>query len=169
MVLRTALGAVFTAMAVGQLASFEEMPSILAAYGLVAGGAATALAVVLIIGELICGTWFLTRPRSGAIAPVWVYTAVSLIWSTLAVQAYARGLAVENCGCFGVYLPQSLSWIVLAQDALVLLYAAVLLHGARRGPVPAAPRDGSGSGSGDGKGHGNGNGDPHDVAETEKQ
>ncbi|MGP3924614.1 MauE/DoxX family redox-associated membrane protein [Streptomyces sp. 8N616] len=132
MVLRTVLGAVFTAMAVGQLASFEEMPGILAAYRLVAGGAATALAVVLIIGELICGTWFLTRPRSRAIAPVWVYTAVSLIWSALAVQAYARGLTVENCGCFGVYLSQSLSWIVLVQDALVLLYAAVLLHGARR-------------------------------------
>jgi hypothetical protein len=49
------------------------------------------------------------------------------------VQAYLRGLAVGNCGCFGVYLTQRLSLFVLAQDALLLLYAALLLRGALRG------------------------------------
>ncbi|MFI7360011.1 hypothetical protein ACIBTP_39585 [Streptomyces avidinii] len=61
-----------------------------------------------------------------------------MIWSTLAVQAFARGLMVENCGRFGGYLPQGLSWFVLAQDALLLLYATLLLHGVRRArPAPA--------------------------------
>ncbi|WP_236240222.1 MauE/DoxX family redox-associated membrane protein [Streptomyces sp. CC228A] len=140
MVLRIVLGAVYTAMAVGQLASFGHMPGILAAYGLVDGGAATALAVALIAGELVCGIWFLARPRSKALAPVWVYTAVSVVWSLLAVQAYARGLTVANCGCFGIYLSQRLSWFVLAQDALTLFYAGLLLHGARSRPA-AEPED----------------------------
>lgn len=67
-----------------------------------------------------------------AIAPVWVYTAVSLVWSGLAVQAFVRGLTVTNCGCFGSYFTQRLGWLVLVQDGLTLLYAAVLLRGARR-------------------------------------
>ncbi|GAA3783981.1 MauE/DoxX family redox-associated membrane protein [Streptomyces chiangmaiensis] len=131
MVLRLVLGAVYTAMAVGQLASLTGMPAIVGAYGLVHGVAAAVLVVLLIAGELVCGVWFLTRPRSTAITPVWVYTAVSLAWSGLAVQAYARGLPVDNCGCFGNYLTQRLSWFVLLQDALTLVYAAVLVHTAR--------------------------------------
>ncbi|MBT2487213.1 hypothetical protein J7E96_01395 [Streptomyces sp. ISL-96] len=137
MVLRIVLGAVYTAMAVGQLASFGHMPGILAAYGLVDGVAETALAVALIAGELVCGVWFLARPRSKTVAPVWVFTAVAVIWSFLAVQAYARGLTVTNCGCFGIYLSQRLSWFVLAQDALTLLYAGLLLRGTRTARPPA--------------------------------
>lgn len=77
------------------------------------------------------GIWFLARPQSKALPPVWAYTAVSVVWSLLAVQAYARGLAVANCGCFGVYLAQRLSWFVLLQGALTLLYAGLLLRAAR--------------------------------------
>ncbi|MGP3924745.1 MauE/DoxX family redox-associated membrane protein [Streptomyces sp. 8N616] len=137
MVLRIVLGAVYTAMAVGQLASFGSMPGTLAEYGLVNGVAATALAVALIAGELVCGVWFLARPRSKALPPVWVFTAVSVVWSLLAVQAYARGLTVPNCGCFGIYLTQRLSWFVLVQDALTLFYAGLLLHGGRVTATPA--------------------------------
>ncbi|MBW5480374.1 MauE/DoxX family redox-associated membrane protein [Streptomyces bambusae] len=129
MVLRIVLGTVYTAMAIGQLASFSRMPGILSAYGLVTGGGATALAIGLIAGELVCGIWFLTRPRSRALAPVWVYAGVSVVWTVLATQAYARGLTVANCGCFGTYLAQRLSWFVLLQDALTLLYAGLLLRG----------------------------------------
>ncbi|MFI2347139.1 MauE/DoxX family redox-associated membrane protein [Streptomyces sp. NPDC019443] len=139
MVLRIVLGALYAAMAAGQLASFGHMPGILAEYGLVAGSGATALAVALIVGELVCGVWFLARPRSRARVPVWVFTGLAVVWALLAVQAYARGLTVANCGCFGMYLTQRLSWFVLAQDALLLLYAGLLLRGARR--RPAAPAE----------------------------
>lgn len=129
--LRVVLGALYTAMAVGQLASIGHMPAILGAYGLVHAEAAAVLAWLLIVGEAVCGLWFLTRPGSKAAAAVWVYTAVSLVWSALAVQAFARGLTVPNCGCFGRYLIQRLSVFTVAQDALTLVYAAVLLRGLR--------------------------------------
>ncbi len=148
MVLRIVLGTVYTAMGVAQLASFGDMPRILSAYGLVTGSAATALAVALIAGELVCGIWFLARPRSKAPAPVWVYTAVSVVWTVLALQAYMRGLTVANCGCFGIYLAQRLSWFVLLQDALTLLYAAVLFRSAHTAPMRAGreeARDGAGT------------------------
>lgn len=136
MVLRIVLGTVYSAMAIAQLASMPHMPGILSAYGLVTGTAATGLAVALIAGELVSGIWFLARPRSKALAPVWVYTGVSVAWTVLAAQAYARGLTVANCACFGVYLTQRLSWFVLLQDALTLFYAALLFRSARTTPAP---------------------------------
>ncbi|MBT2396956.1 MauE/DoxX family redox-associated membrane protein [Streptomyces sp. ISL-100] len=140
MILRLVLGALLTAMALGQLASFAAMPSIFTAYGLTSGAASTALAVMLIAAEAAVGVWFLARPRSKAVVPVWMYTALSLVWALLAVQAYARGLTIANCGCFGTFLAQPLRWFVLVEDALMLLYAWLLLRAARRRPhAPADP------------------------------
>ncbi|MFD1662991.1 MauE/DoxX family redox-associated membrane protein [Streptomyces caeni] len=135
MILRLVLGIACTAMAAGQLASWPDMPRILAAYRVGGHVSMTVLAAVLIVGELAAGLWFLTAPRSRRRAPVWIYTGVSMLWAALAAQAFARALTVPVCGCFGRYLPQRLSWIVLAEDALLLLYAALLLGSSR--PTPA--------------------------------
>jgi hypothetical protein len=138
MVLRIILGAVYTAMAVGQVASWRRMPQILVAYQVLPAPALPWLAGALVVGELVCGVWFLARPRSQALVPVWVYTGVSLVWAVLGVQGHLRGLPVDNCGCFGVYLTQRLSWFVLAQDALLLVYAAVLIRSGLRARRAAA-------------------------------
>lgn len=131
MILRLVLGALFTAMALGQLASSDAMPGILAAYGLPHGAVSTGVAVALIAGEALAGGWFLARPRSKTAVPVWVFTGVSVVWAALAAQAFARGLAIGNCGCFGSHLSQPLRWWVLVEDALLLVYAVVLLRGTR--------------------------------------
>jgi len=100
-----------------------------------------ALAAALIAGEPVAGVWFLARPRSLALAPVCVYTAVSVVWAALVVQAFARGVDVTNCGCFGVHLSQRLSWFVLVQDGLLLMYAVLLIGAAQPGlrTRPAVP------------------------------
>ncbi|AYV26451.1 MauE/DoxX family redox-associated membrane protein [Streptomyces avidinii] len=141
MILRIVLGAVLAAMALGQLASFDAMPAILTTYGLTSGAASTALAVALISAETVTAGWFLARPRSRAITPVWLYTGVAVVWSVLASQAFARGLVLDNCGCFGTYLAQPLRWYVLVEDALMLLYAWLLWRAARRArPNPLTDR-----------------------------
>jgi Methylamine utilisation protein MauE len=132
MVLRIVLGALYVAMAAGQLASWPAMPGILGAYDASPAGVLPWLAAVLIAAELLAGAWLLIRPRSRALTPVGVYTAVALFWAVLGAQAFARGLAVHNCGCFGRYLGQQLSWFTLAQDGLLLLYAAIMLRGGLR-------------------------------------
>ncbi|WP_435239266.1 MauE/DoxX family redox-associated membrane protein [Streptomyces sp. YPW6] len=139
MILRLVLGLLLAAMALGQAASFDAMPAILTTYGLTSGAASTALAVALISAEAVTALWFLTRPRSRATTPVWLYTAVAVAWSALASQAFARGLVLDNCGCFGTYLAQPLRWYVLVEDALMLLYAGLLWRGLRRARTTSSP------------------------------
>ncbi|WP_217247215.1 MauE/DoxX family redox-associated membrane protein [Streptomyces sp. AC602_WCS936] len=140
-VLRVVLGAVLAAMALGQLASFDAMPALLTAYGLTSGAASTALAVALIGAETVTAVWFLARPRSRAATPVGLYTGVAVVWAVLAAQAFARGLVLDNCGCFGTYATQPLRWYVLVEDALMLLYAWLLWRGLRRArPASSAAR-----------------------------
>ncbi|MEV3933880.1 MULTISPECIES: MauE/DoxX family redox-associated membrane protein [unclassified Streptomyces] len=139
MILRLVLGLLLAAMALGQAASFDAMPAILTAYGLTSGAASAALAVALISTEAVTAVWFLARPRSRATTPVWLYTGVAVVWAVLASQAFARGLVLDNCGCFGTYLPQPLRWYVLVEDALMLLYAGLLWRGLRRARHTSLP------------------------------
>jgi len=138
-VLGLILGVLNLAQAAGQLASWSVMPDILGAYGM-SRPAAVTLAVLLVAGELTCGLWLVLRRRSHALTPVLVYLAVTLTFAVLGAQALARGIEVANCGCFGVYLGQRVGPFVLAQDALLLLYGALLLRGRARyrtpGPAP---------------------------------
>ncbi|MFE9237981.1 MauE/DoxX family redox-associated membrane protein [Streptomyces sp. NPDC007007] len=139
MILRLVLGLLLAAMALGQAASFDAMPAILTTYGLTSGAASTALAVALISAQAVTALWFLAQPRSRATTPVWLYTAVAVAWSVLASQAFARGLILDNCGCFGTYLAQPLRWYVLVEDALMLLYAGLLWRGLRRARRRSSP------------------------------
>lgn len=129
--IRLVLGLLFLGMALGQLASWAQLPEIFAAYQL-PGLGSPGFAAALIAAELVVGGWLVGRPRSTALTPVWLYLAVALFWSGLGLQAILRGIEVGNCGCFGVYLTQQLSWFVLAQDGLLLLYGYVMVRGARR-------------------------------------
>jgi len=143
MVLRVCLGLVYLAMAAGQLVSGADFPRILSEYRVVDGVGAWLLAGLLVVGELVAAVGFLARPRSLSLVPVVAYTAVSAVWAGLAVQAFARGLVLDSCGCFGRYLNQPLWWGVLVQDALLLLYAVLLVRRSRAGSRGGA-RGGSG-------------------------
>jgi Methylamine utilisation protein MauE len=144
-------GLLLAGMAVGQLASLDAFEDALATYELPGGmhWAAVvglpALEVLAALGLLAPGV--LPRPAARTAGVLGIVVAVA--WTTLAVQAFARGLAVENCGCFGAYLVQELRWWVLLEDAYLLLLAllaarsaGVRLPGIRRrpgSPVGAAP------------------------------
>lgn len=113
---RLALAVLFFAMAAGQLSNVSGFIDIMASYGLggtpLAGFAATAL----IAGELTAAVGLVSwtparRHRAASVA-----VAVALAWGVLGIQAFARGLALDNCGCFGVHAGQPLRWWVLIED-----------------------------------------------------
>lgn len=142
-ILHRVLGGLFLAMAAFQLADLPGFVGVLETFQLGGAGLALALAVALLAGELVSGGWLLVAPGRWPLVPALVFSATSVMWSALAAQAFARGLVLDNCGCFGVHLAQPLRWWVLVQDAALLGYSALLLRAAGRARsaiLPSAQR-----------------------------
>ena len=131
-ILQRVLGGLYVAMAALQLADLPGFVGVLASFQLAGMGMAWAVAVALLAGELVSGGWLLLAPGRRPLVPALVFAATSVLWSALAAQAFSRGLALANCGCFGVYLAQPLRWWVLVQDAALLGYSALLVRAAAR-------------------------------------
>lgn len=70
--------------------------------------------------------------RTPALAAAVVALALQLAYAALSTSAYARRLPIANCTCFGIYLPQHLSWFVLLQDAYMIFFASWQLYKIRR-------------------------------------
>jgi len=118
-------GLLLAGMAAGQLASLDVFEDALASYELL-GGLLPAAVIGLPALEVVAALGLLGSrllPRAAARTAGVLGVAVAVAWSVLAVQAFARGLAVENCGCFGAFLVQELRWWVLLEDAYMLLLA----------------------------------------------
>jgi hypothetical protein len=118
-------GLLLVGMAAGQLASLDAFGEALTSYD-VLGRFVPAVQFGLRALEALVGLGLLlsTRiPPRAAGAAARGGLLVALMWSTLAAQAFARGLVVDNCGCFGAYFSQSLRWWVLLEDAYQLLLA----------------------------------------------
>jgi hypothetical protein len=117
-------GLLLAGMAAGQLASLGEFGEALESYELgplvpVARFSLPVIEVLVAVGLLLSSRLPPLAGRASGLAGV----LVALVWATLAVQAFARGLTVENCGCFGAYFTQELRWWVLLEDAYMLLLA----------------------------------------------
>lgn len=109
---RRILGALLLLMAVLQLSDPGGFADVLRTYDF---GPVGTLAVGLIVGELVGGLGLL-GPSQHRRSAATVGLVVASVWSILGAQAFARGLTLPNCGCFGVHLAQPLRWWVLLED-----------------------------------------------------
>lgn len=114
---RISVAVLFLAMATGQIASVDAFVAAIDTYRLV-GAAGAVLAVIVVVAEVTAGTLLVIGSRRTLGATLAV--AVAAFWALMATQAFVRGLAVPNCGCFGAYLSQELRWWVLAEDAYLV-------------------------------------------------
>lgn len=137
-VARRILAVVMVAMAAGQLSDVRGFVDIVANYRVGGSTFAGVLAAALVVGEVVGGVGLLAGDHARRRRAACLVVAVAVVWSLLAAQALARGLAVDNCGCFGVHLGQPLRWWVLVEDA-ELVAVALWVRGqmTRRLPVPA--------------------------------
>ena len=133
------LGPLLLVMAATQASDPAGFVDALVAYEVGGRAVAWPLAVLLVAGELVGGLGLLSRSIEGRRLGGAVALAVAVLWSALGVVAFARGLVLENCGCFGVHLAQPLRWWVLLQDAELLLLAFAARRRAR--PPSGEPAD----------------------------
>lgn len=139
---RLVLAGLLVAMAAGQLSNPAAFVDIVASYELGGTAVAATLATALIAGELAAAIGLVSgeptrRHRAASLA-----LAVAVTWSVLAVQAFARGLALDNCGCFGVHLAQSLRWWILIEDLEFVALAWWVRTRAAAGTPTYSPRTG---------------------------
>lgn len=140
MIARTILAALLAAMALGQLSDVAGFIEILEDYEFGPRPLIALLGAGLIAGE-VAGAALLAR-RSTVRAGATVALAVAIVWTTVGVQAFGRGLVIDNCGCFGVHLGQPLRWWVLVQDAEFVALAwwvrrrTIHSRGGHRAPEP---------------------------------
>lgn len=131
---RTVLAGLLGAMALGQASDLKGFETALAGYRVVPGTVLAPAARAVIALEAVAALALLRRWRGGEALAL----AAAVAWSAAGVEAFARGLALQNCGCFGTQLQQPLRWWVLLEDAEFLALAGwVLVQARRRAPVPA--------------------------------
>lgn len=114
---RRILAVLLLAMAAGQLSDLTGFVDVLQTYELGGRTIGWLLAMPIVLAEAVAGVGLLRRSgKLRRVGPA-VALAVALAWTALGTQAFARGLALDNCGCFGVHLAQPLRWWILLEDA----------------------------------------------------
>jgi hypothetical protein len=125
---RPLLTGLLLAMAAGQASDLGGFARVLDTYRVFPSALPVVAAVAFVALEAAAGVTLLRRQHCGAALSV----AVALAWTVLGTQAFVRGLALANCGCFGVHLAQPLRWWILIEDAEFISLAAWIRRAERR-------------------------------------
>jgi uncharacterized membrane protein YphA (DoxX/SURF4 family) len=115
LVFRYFLGLLFIATAIGKLLDNRGFAQVINSYQLgIPDFALLGVALTFSLLELIIGLNILYgRELSKSILAT---LAFHLGYATLAFTTLLRGIALPNCGCFGVFLARSLKWSTVIED-----------------------------------------------------
>ena len=138
--LQFGLGLILLTTGIGKLLDVQGFISIIDTYQVSPGWMQPPLAVLIVGSELKIAESLLrgNGVRAAAIASAILHAFFSIV----ALTTLLRGIAVSNCGCFGVFMGRPLTWQTLFEDICLLLasIALVLLsnrHGATVNPENA--------------------------------
>jgi len=125
--LRLGLGGLILATGVGKALDVPGFIGVLHTYRLGLGEMLLwALGLGVTIFELALGLWVLSgRKLAGAMAYA---MALNFGYFVLMTSSLWRGLELQNCGCYGVYLAQPLRWYSPLEDVALILLSLLLLN-----------------------------------------
>jgi uncharacterized membrane protein YphA (DoxX/SURF4 family) len=115
------VGAVLIATGLGKVLDIAGFAQVLAAYALLPASLNRLLAYSLPFIELATGLCLVLRQQLRLAAAVAVLLHVMLLSSVLVTLW--RGIAVANCGCFGVFLARPLTPVTAVEDSAMLLFS----------------------------------------------
>lgn len=89
-------------------------------------------ALAMIVTEFVLAVWLASGKRlpRAALASV----ALHIVFIVFTGQALARGLQIDNCGCFGVFFARPLTVVTLVEDG-VMAGLSLLLARLASGPA----------------------------------
>ncbi|MFH0344892.1 MAG: MauE/DoxX family redox-associated membrane protein [Chromatiales bacterium] len=122
--IRSFLGALFLATGIGKLLDNRGFARVIATYELgIPEPGLLPLALGISLLELAVGINILRgrRLKQNVLATLVFHIG----YTALAAATLLRGLPIENCGCFGVFLARPLRWSMVGEDlALTAVSAA---------------------------------------------
>ena len=133
-ILRFFIGLVLIATSIGKLADVRGFARILSTYRALPEGSLLPLALAIPFAELALAIWLISGRRlAGAALASGAMHFAYAGWSAVALL---RGLRLDNCGCFGVFLARPMGWETVAEDQLMVGLSLWIL--ALRGKIPPA-------------------------------
>lgn len=112
------LGLLFVATAIGKLLDNRGFAAILSSYQLgIPDAALLGFALMISLLELLIGLNILRGRALGM--NILATLGFHLGYASLALITLLRGIALSNCGCFGVFWARSLKWSTVAEDLVL--------------------------------------------------
>ncbi len=120
------------ATGMGKLLDLPGFVAVVDSYRLLPAPLLWPSAVALTVTELGLAAWLLSgrRLRLAAVLLIALH-AMFMLWQLVTL---ARGIALDNCGCFGVFWARPLTWFTPLED-LVLIALAVWFWRATKRPI----------------------------------
>ncbi len=120
------LGATLLALAVGKALDLPGFVEVLKTYRAFPNTMLFPLALAVASAEFVLGAWLLSgwHLKTSALVAAWLNAGYAL-WMTVSLL---RGLELANCGCFGVFFPQPLSWFSPLEDVVMVAVCLTLRH-----------------------------------------
>ena len=124
------VGLVLLATGIGKALDMKGFVGVLSNYDLLPYFGNVLVAYTLPFIELTTGFCLLSRV---ALRPAaWVAVGLNVLLLCVAVITLWRGLALANCGCFGVFLSRPLTGQTVVEDVVMLGMSILVLCESRR-------------------------------------
>ena len=133
-VLQIFIGGIFFLSALGKSLDVAGFIEVLKTYQAFPPAALGPLAVTVTGIEFILGVWIIFGYRLPltALAAALLNTGYA-VWMVITLL---RGLTLPNCGCFGVFFPQPLTWVTPLGDFILVGMCVVLAYLAQTEDYP---------------------------------
>ncbi len=131
---RAFVGAVLLATGLGKILDIPGFALVVESYQLLPSFGNALVAFVLPFVELATGLALVLG--RGTVVAAGVAVGLHAMLVGVVLSALGRGLAIENCGCFGVFLARPLGPSTLVEDLVMLALSALALRLAQRARLP---------------------------------
>lgn len=120
----TLIGGILLIAALGKLLDNRAFAETLGKWQLFPTWSLLPLGVIASLSELVLALWLFSgwRLKQGAIAAVVFHLGYALA----TIITVLRGIRLADCGCFGVFFPHPLNWLMAFEDLGFALLSLIL-------------------------------------------
>lgn len=112
---------------IGKLLDIPGFADVIMTYKFgISGILATGLALAIALFELELAFFIIRKPLSKFIGPI--LTLMHSAYTVLAIITLSRGIEIENCGCFGVFLARPMTGVTIIEDLILTGLSAMFWY-----------------------------------------